>query len=169
MNLPPYSIFPDLSDAKITLRQISISDFKHIFTICFYEGIKALTITKAMEMQEKINKDYHEGNSIHWGITDNLTNNIVGTCGYYRGFDKEAGELGCILLPQYRGHGFMELALKLAIDFGFNKIGLKRIKAVTTVQNQKAIQLLSRLQFIKVRDIKDDEVEYELKNALLIK
>lgn len=166
MKLPPYSTFPILSGSKITLRQISDSDLKDIFTICFYNGIQASTTAQAMEMQKRINNDYNEGNSIHWGIVNNMTNTIIGTCGYYRGFNNEVGELGCVLSSQYRGQGFMTLSIQLAIDFGINQIRLKRIWAKTTQQNQKAIQLLSRLQFVKTKNLEDDEVKYELKTPL---
>ena len=114
-------------------------------------------------MQVKINQDYIDGNSIHWGIADNLTSKIVGTCGYYRGLDKGEGELGCVLLPQYRGQGFMTPAMQLAIGFGINYMELKRIWAITTKQNDKVIQLLNRLHFIKIADLQDDEIEYEFR------
>lgn len=52
--------------------------------------------------------------------------------------------------------------MQLAIDFGLNDIGLKRIWAITTKENLKAIQLLDRLQFIKVAGLEDDKIEYEL-------
>lgn len=101
MRLPPYDKFPSITDDKILLRQIQLSDINDIIEISFYDSIQAKTLTQAIEMQEKINKDYINGNSIHWGIADKLTNKIVGTCGYYRGLDKGEGELGCVLLPQY--------------------------------------------------------------------
>lgn len=107
--------------------------------------------------------DYRNGNSIHWGIADSLTDKIVGTCGYYRGLDQGEGELGCVLLPQYRGLGYMTSALSSAIEFGLNTIGLKRIWAITTQQNGKAIQLIENLNFVKIRDVDENEVEYELR------
>ena len=55
----------------------------------------------------------------------------------------------------------MKSAIQLAIDYGFNGIGLKRIWAITTKENLKAIKLLQWLQFIKVADLEDD-IEYEL-------
>ena len=116
---------------------------------------------QAIEMNSKINKDYDAGNSFHWGIVDNQSNKIVGTCGYYRGFDKGEGELGCVLLLQYRGQGFMTLAMLLAIDFGIKNIGLKRIWAITSQQNEKAIKLLERIDFKKVRVLDDNDVEFE--------
>ncbi len=52
--------------------------------------------------------------------------------------------------------------LQLAIDFGVNGIGLKRIFAVTSRDNAPAIRLLERLGFVKIADKEDDEIEYEL-------
>lgn len=166
MKLPPYDIYPSISDEKIVLRQILASDIQDLIEISFYDSIQAKTIEEATEIQKKIDNDYKTGNSIHWGIVDKATNNIVGTCGYYRGLGKGVGELGCVLLPQYRGQGFMSQAMQLAINFGLKTIGLMRVKAITTKQNGKAIQLLERLNFIKIADLQDDEIEYELKSKL---
>ncbi|MHB1148609.1 MAG: GNAT family N-acetyltransferase [Lutibacter sp.] len=163
MKLPPYDIFPHISDSKIRLRQIIASDMNDLLEISYYDAKQAKNVEQAIEMQVKIDKDYDAGNSIHWGIEDLSTKKIVGTCGYYRGLDKGEGELGCVLLPQFRGQGFMTNAMLLAIDFGLKSIGLKRIWAVTTKQNNQAIKLLERLNFIKLTDLSDDEIEYELK------
>ena len=166
MNLPPYKAFPIVIGNKISLRAIEASDIEDIIEISFYDAIQAITLEQAQEMQEKINQDYLDGNSIHWGIADNLTNKIIGTCGYYRGFEKEKGELGCVLLPQYQGKGFMSSAMQLAINFGLNNIKLKGIWAITTRQNEKAIRLLERLNFIKIADLEEDEIEFELRERL---
>jgi ribosomal-protein-alanine N-acetyltransferase len=163
MRLPPYDIFPIISGDRISLRQIMTSDIEDLIEISFYDAVQATTLQQAAEMQDKINKDYIEGNSIHWGIADNLTNKIIGTCGYYRGLDQGTGELGCVLLPQYRGQGFMTSAMLLAIDFGINTIGLKRVWAITTKQNEKAIKLLEQLNFTKIANLDDNEIEYELR------
>lgn len=163
MKLPPYSTYPIISGDKISLREIKTADIEDLIEISFYDAIQATTFQQAKEMQDKINKDYIEGNSIHWGIADNSTNKIIGTCGYYRGLDQGKGELGCVLLPQYRGQGFMTSAMLLAIEFGLNTIGLKRVWAITTLQNEKAIQLLENLNFIKIADLDYNEIEYELK------
>lgn len=160
MKLPPYTVFPNIVGDKISLRQVMTDDIKDLIEISFYDAVQATTVQKAIEMQAKINKDYFDGNSIHWGIADKSTNKIIGACGYYRGLDKGEGELGCVLLPQYRGQGYMTSAMLLAIDFGLNNIGLKHIWATTSQHNTAAIKLLERLNFIKVADL-DDLFKYE--------
>jgi [ribosomal protein S5]-alanine N-acetyltransferase len=156
---PPYDPFPTVSDGRITLCQILPTDLEDLLEICFYDGVKATTYEEAVEIDRKIDQDYQSGNSIHWGIRDNGTGKIVGTCGYYRGFEK-GGELGCVLLPQFRGQGFMTPALNLAADFGLKTMNLSRIYAITTKSNLKAVALLERSGFTKMADLEGDEVEY---------
>jgi [ribosomal protein S5]-alanine N-acetyltransferase len=161
MNTPPYHDFPNLNNEKVSLRQILDSDVSQLIEISFYDSIQASSLAEAVSMNMKINDDYLNGNSIHWGIIDNHSQQIVGTCGYYRGFENAEGELGCVLLPQFSGRGFMTSAMRLAMDFGIEYMGLIRIKAVTGVQNMSAIRLLERLNFRKVSVTDDTEIEYE--------
>ena len=161
MQLPPYTQHPEISNEKILLKQIQSSDIPDIMEISFYDGIQAQNPAQAAEMQAKIDADYESGNSIHWGIVDKQINKIVGTCGYYRGLEKGEGELGCVLLPQYRGKGYMTAAMSLAIKFGHHTIGLQRIWAATTKQNEKAVKLLENLNFRKISEVSDSEIEYE--------
>ena len=169
MKLPPYDKFPHITGDYITLRQIQSPELSDLLEISYYDGVQAKTWSEAIVMQSNINADYELGNSIHWGIEDNLTKKIVGTCGYYRGFDKGEGELGCVLLPQFRGQGYMTNALLLAIEFGRNTIGLKRIWAMTTKQNDKAIQLLEKLNFVKMAELEDQNIEFELSQGVNVK
>ncbi len=163
MKLPPFDLFPLISDGKIRLRQIISSDTKDLLEISYYDAKQAKNLAQAIEIQARIDKDYEEGNSIHWGIEDISTNKIVGTCGYYREFSKEEGELGCVLLSQFRGQGFMTNAMQLVIDFGLKNMELKQICAITSKHNYQAIKLLERLSFIKLTDLSNDQIEYELK------
>lgn len=161
MNLPPYDIFPTITSHQITLRKIIESDVKDILEIQFYDGKVAENLTEGVLILNKINQDYVDGNSIHWGIEDKTNNKIVGTLGFYRGFEKSTGELGCVLLPTFRGKGFMSNAMELAISFGIHNIQLERIIAITSIENLPAIKLLKRIGFSKVTDLKNNEVEFE--------
>lgn len=163
MNLPPYPIFPSLTGDKISMRAIAMEDIQEIIAISFYDGVQATSVKDATAMQARINTDYLEVNSIHWGIADKVSGKIVGTCGFYRGLDKEEGELGCVLLPQYRKQGYMSEAMAAAIEFGLNTIGLKRVWAITSQNNTPAIKLLEKLTFVKVVDLENNEIEYELR------
>lgn len=162
MKLPPFETFPILTSEGIVLRPINSQDIIALVEISYYDGQQARTPEEAAAMQEKIDRDYANGHSIHWGIEDTVTSQLVGTCGYYRGFANSTGELGCVLLAAFRGQGYMTRAMKAAIDFGRQELKLKRIMAVTTKGNSKAIQLLKRLGFEKAADGKDEDMEYVL-------
>lgn len=162
MQLPPYKNFPEINSDEIVLRQVYTSDAKVIVDISFYNAKAASTVEEAIEMQNRINLDYQNGNSIHWAIVDKRTNQIAGTLGYYRGFENGTGELGCVLKPEFFGKGFMTIAMKLAIEFGLNEIGLKNIIAITTTDNKKAMQLFIRLGFYEV-STNGNEIKFQLK------
>ena len=142
------------------LRAIQPDEIKDIIEISYYDSVKASTIQEASDMQSKIILDYQKGHSIHWGIINNDNNQIIGTCGYYRGFEQETGELGCVLLPQFRRRGLMKEALTLAIEFGIHTIQLHRIRAVTNSLNHPAIKLLESLNFVKVKNLPFDDIEF---------
>ena len=164
MKRPPYDSFPEIISDTIILRQVQTEDLKGLVEITYYDSVPACTIDDAREMQNKINMDYQKGESIHWGIADKQTNEILGTVGYYRGFDQGIGELGCVLKAEFRGKGFMTKAIELATEYGIKQIGLEQIIAVTTPQNDRAIKLLERLHFIKTATLLEDEIEYQFIN-----
>lgn len=149
MQLPPYDVFPTIHADRIILREIVLSDLDHILEISFYDGKPAADTAEALEMLQRIEQDYLNGETVHWGIADKNSNVIMGTCGYYRGFQGAAGELGCILRPAFRGQGIMKEAIQAASDFGQQQMGLQHIFAITTKENQKALALLERLGFVQ--------------------
>lgn len=164
MNLPPYDKFPEIDSETIILREIQDDDLKDVVEISFYDAIPALTVENAKEMQDRINQDYQNGSSIHWGIANKQTNQIMGTLGYYRGFENGIGELGCVLKSEFYGKGFMTTAMKLAAEFGLNNMGLTKIIAITDKNNNNAIRLFNRVGFVKTVDLEENEIEYQFVN-----
>lgn len=160
MLLPPFDMFPILRGERVVLREVQPSDCRDIVSISFYNGKPAASTDEAAAMLERIDNDYRNGETVHWGIADPLSNTLLGTCGYYRGFSSDSGELGCVLLQDSRGKGIMTEALQLAIAFGIDVLGLKRITAITTADNSKAIALLERLNFVEVHR-RDSGLEFE--------
>ena len=166
-NYPPYKNFPMLISNQIVLRQVINADANDIIEISYYDVIQASNPNKAIEMQKKINHDYLQGNSIHWGIVDSQSSKLVGTCGYYRGFVSNTGELGYVLKPCFEGRGYMSSALKKAIEFGINIIGLQKIIAITEKSNIKSQNVLKRLNFLPASQ-QDNYITYIYQRELLI-
>ena len=165
---PPYKNFPMLISNQIVLRQIINADADEIMEISYYDGIQACNPNEAIEMQKKISQDYLQGDSIHWGIIDAQSSKLVGTCGYYRGFANNIGELGYVLKPSFEGKGYMTNALKKAIEFGIDIIGLHKIIAITEKSNIKSQNVLKKLNFVQEAE-QDDYTTYSYQRELLIK
>jgi ribosomal-protein-alanine N-acetyltransferase len=166
-NYPPYKNFPTLSSSQTILRQVREADAHEIMEISYYDGIQAKNPIEAIEMLQKINQDYLQGSSIHWGILDAQSSQLVGTCGYYRGFVNNTGELGYVLKPSFEGRGYMYNALKQVIEFGINIIGLQNIIAITEKSNVKSQNVLKKLNFIQEAE-QDGYITYVYQRELLI-
>ncbi len=162
MNLPPYHTFPEISLESLILKHVEQDDIQDLLEISFYDGKAAATLEEAILMQNRIDTDYQNGNSIHWCIMNKTTRKVMGTLGYYRGFENGTGELGCVLKPAFRGKGIMTEAIQLATEFGLTTMGLENVMAITTKQNTKAIRLLERLSFTKTKELENDDVEYRI-------
>ena len=162
MTLPPYPHYPELTGEKIRLRAVQPTDISSIVAISFYDSVPAQSVAEAAAMQARIDQDYQAGESIHWAITALATGKIVGTCGFHRGFEKGVGELGCVMLPEFREQGLMAEALRLAVGFGVKTAGLRGIRAITTLDNFPAIELLERLGFQPAAGFSAPEIEYHL-------
>lgn len=163
ISLPPYNYFPEIHNELVLLRDILTTEAEAIIDISYYDGKKATTTEDVLLMLAKIQKDYTEGNAINWGIIETASGQIAGSCGFYRGFENGTGELGCILLEDFRGKGLMTSAMQLAIRFGLEQMKLNRIISVTKKDNTKAIQLLKRLGFVATAHLENNYVEFELK------
>lgn len=160
MNTPPYAVFPELIHLQVLLREVTTADLPALVEISFYDGVGAKSLEEAAAMQEKINADYAAGNSVHWLICNQFTNEVAGTCGYYRGFANNTGELGCVLLPAQRGKGYMTAAMEAAIHYGKNIMGLEKIIAITTPENERAIKLMERLHFEREGEVQNGQITF---------
>ena len=52
--------------------------------------------------------------------------------------------------------------MKLVIDFGINTMELQRLSSSTTKQNDRALNLLEKLNFVKIAKLQDN-IDYELR------
>ena len=159
INQPPYPIYPSLTNNKISLKEIQEENVDEIISITSYNRILAKDKIEAWNMIQQLKQDYQNGKSLHWGIFDQSTDQIIGTCGYYRGFENSRGELGCVLLPKFRRKGYMKQALQLAIDFGYDVLKLNEVFAYTNNDNLDAINLLKSLNFQLTKNINEIEIE----------
>ena len=144
---PPFEPYPVLRGPSLTLREVLEADAGDVREFTVYDGVPALTDDEAAATLRRIHADYHRGEAVHWGICAAGTGRVVGTCGYYRGFDDQTGEIGYVLGAAWRGRGYMTEAVRLVVNFGFDAMGLENVVAYTDATNLPSIAVLRRCHF----------------------
>jgi [ribosomal protein S5]-alanine N-acetyltransferase len=148
----PIAPHPVLADERVALRRVLAGDADTIVEISVYDGVRATSAREARAMLARIDDDQRGGEAIHWGITvvgddGDMSDEVVGTIGYYRGFAGGVGEVGYVLREAYRGGGLMAAALRLVVAFGRERLRLAGVRAFTAADNQASIAVLRRAGF----------------------
>lgn len=157
-------VFPELETAGQYLRVLTLNDalevLKHFADpdVTQYMDIEALEDIDAA--RELIN--YHAQDSgCRWGIFDKADGALIGTCGFHCWIDGQEAEIGYDLAKRYWGGGIMSEVLATVIEFGFDRMGLRRILAELEPANQRSIGLLQKLGF-KTESQSNDMLIYSL-------
>jgi [ribosomal protein S5]-alanine N-acetyltransferase len=84
------------------------------------------------------------------GIESNASGELIGTCTFFDiNTQCRRAELGYMLASGAWGQGYMREALLAFIDHGFSSLDLNRIEADTDPRNERSMQLLLRMGFVK--------------------
>lgn len=72
----------------------------------------------------------------------------IGMCGLIKREGLDDVDVGFAFLLPYRSHGYAYEAAAAVLAYGRREFGLKRIVAITSLDNEKSIRLLERLGFV---------------------
>ncbi|MBD0370532.1 MAG: GNAT family N-acetyltransferase [Pyrinomonadaceae bacterium] len=88
----------------------------------------------------------------------------IGICGLIKRDSLEDVDIGFAFLPEYWGKGYAYEAASAVIDYGVNALGLKRIVAITSIDNDSSAKLLAKLglRFEKLVKLSDDSEAVKL-------
>lgn len=88
----------------------------------------------------------------------------IGICGLVNRESIEDVDIGFAFLPEYWASGYAYESAKAVLVYGKNVVGLKRIVAVTAVDNQSSIRLIEKigLRFEKIISLSADEPDVKL-------
>ena len=164
-----FKSFPILTTERLTLRTLVVADEQEIFTLrsdCeinkYLDRQISNTIDDARNFINIVTENIKNNSSLYWAITLTEKKSLVGTICLF-GFSDEYStcEIGYELLTNFQGQGIMKEATEKVIDYAFNTIQVQKIEAVLHKDNQRSIQLLHKLSFIKSE-------EREMTNAELV-
>ena len=139
---------PCIYTRRLLLRRVQPTDVPALLPISFFQGRRAETLAEAQAMRRRIYvKEVATGRGLHWALTLRATGKVLGSAGFYRGFADGRGEIGYILLPAFRGHGYATEAVVAMTAFGFHRLGLREVFAQTDPGNSASVAVLHRAGF----------------------
>lgn len=148
--------FPIIDLKEITLREITNYD-----TQAFYKYINHPQVSKFIA-QEDLPQDlaaasielkywadlFINNQSIYWAIARSTDNQIIGTCGFNMiNHIHQRAEISYDLDYNEWNKGIMTKAMSAVCSFGFKQLNLKRIQAMTAINNLASIKVLTKLNF----------------------
>lgn len=71
----------------------------------------------------------------------------IGLCGLIKRDALADADLGFALLPEYRGKGYAQESASAVLEYGKNTLGMQRILAITSPDNQRSIKVLENIGF----------------------
>jgi len=133
-----------LSDAGFIVENAKDKDIiKYTFVIAPPFGLK-----EAKGFIKKAQQEIRLKIAYEFGVELIKTKELIGTINLFNISKKNKNaEIGIWLAKNYWGKGFSDEALKLMLDFGFKKLGLKRIQARVLHKNVAAQKLMKRAGF----------------------
>lgn len=170
-----------LTGKHIHLRALEPDDLDFLYAIENNESFWEVSSTQAPysrfvleQYLANAHQDIYEAKQLRLVIVENTTNACVGIIDLfeYNPQHKRAG-IGILIIENEQNKGFASEALKLLIDYSFNKLNLHQLFANITTDNIKSLDLFAKHGFKKVGVKKEwifskgsfkDEILFQLLN-----
>jgi len=145
--------FPQLETDRLILRQFRDEDAEFILNFRGNPDVARYQLWEPYSTEDVADflsnyKNILPGTPDTWcGFAIELKekNIVIGDCALKVFDDERQGEIGFNVSPEYQGKGYAYEAVKMIIDFGFNKLNLHRIISIMDTENLGAIKLSQKL------------------------
>ena len=153
-----FTAFPTLQTRRLLLRQIGPGDAAAVFHLFadaevtrYYDLDTFTEQSQAAELIEHFQRRFDHQVGMRWGLALAETpTELIGTCGYNIWVQSaRRGLLGYDLTREHWRRGLMSEALTAILEFGFERMLLNRVEALTFPQNVASKHLLGKLGFKK--------------------
>ncbi len=146
MKLNALEPFPRLKTKRLVLDQLVKENVRQLLEITSFND-RAKTEEELDQLLQTITEQKKGKQGIVWALY--LDKEVIGTLGFYRGFENKEGEVGYVIREKYRRQGFLTEALTEVVRFGFEQLELNSISAYTTDYNHASVLALEQFGFIK--------------------
>ncbi|WP_026828438.1 GNAT family N-acetyltransferase [Exiguobacterium artemiae] len=147
--------FPTLETPRLQLVEVKLEHGPALFHILSNEDVtRFYGMNPLREQSDALNiiasfkQTYDTQQGIRWGIMIRDSGTFIGTLGlnHLSLYSKKA-EIGFELDPAHWRHGYAAEAIQAVFEYAFETLELHRMGAVTFLENEASIQLLTRLGF----------------------
>lgn len=154
MNFPEEH--PMLTTSRLILKKVMQDDLSELEEIVSYRPVKDLTAAQLLKI---VNQQFIDKTAINWGVYFN--NELIGTVGFYRGFNNNIGEVGYVTRESFRGKGFTTSAVNAVVEYGLHQMRLTKVIAYTSHSNRASQAILRKLNFKQVKAEKPEDLKFE--------
>ncbi len=153
-----YATFPVIKLQHVTLREIVDKDGDFFFAYINHPIVKTFlsdddappTIERAKSELAYWGKLFRYRHCIYWGIADNETDELIGTCGYnHWNLSHKRCEISYDINYKYWGRGIMTDVVGAMCNFAFEKMQVNRVQATVVQENIGSIRVLEKNNFIR--------------------
>jgi RimJ/RimL family protein N-acetyltransferase len=166
--------------ARLILRELEYTDEDDLFEMdadpavhFFIENNPVKSIDEITRVIEMLKKQYQENGIARWAVVDKITNECVGWSGL-KYFNQPLNnhidfyELGYRFKQKHWGKGFATESSIAVLDYGFKKLNVDRIFAITDPKNLNSKKVLTKsgFDFQETFDYEGDLTDwFELKKS----
>lgn len=155
--LPDHERLPEIEAPRVRLRWLEPSDTDDLFTIFSdpvamrYWSRPPLTHRdEAAQLVTEIQRLFADRRLFQWGVERRDDRRIIGTVTLASlDASNRRCEVGFILASDVWRQGYMREALRVALDFAFDELGMMRVEADVDPHNAASLGILERLGFVR--------------------
>ena len=159
-----------LETNRLLLRELNVGDAERFYNLNLnpnvikYTGNSAFkNIGEAKKFLENY-QDYRLNGYGRWAVINKEENEFIGWCGLKLGEIKNETDIGFRFFEEVWNKGFATESAEACLNYGFEKLNLKRIIGRAMKDNIGSIKVLKKIGLEYERD-----VDFEGKNAVIYK
>lgn len=171
-----FTPFPVLETPRLILREMRSTDVAPLLGVFgdpqvaqYLDGPVLTTLDEVQYIVDWAAGVRERRTGIRWALSLKGQEEPIGTCGFHRWEHTHfRAETGYELSSAYWRQGFMSEALRAIFAFGFERMALHRVEAITDPRNEASLRLLASLGFQQEGILRDYECYNDAFHTLAI-
>lgn len=159
-----FSPFPEITTGRLHLRQVTDDDAEQMFYLRSSSQLMKYicrprpdNVNEIRPFIQKIRDMIAANEGVAWAMTLKGEDRLIGHISFHIVIkEHHRAEVGYILHDDYHGTGIMAEALQAVLHFGFTKMGLHSVFAITSPENIASRKLLERNGFAQEGYFRED-------------